>query len=126
MPTTVADTVSRAADVLADGLESHRRRLWGLAYRLTGSTQDADDVVQETFARWIEHAADNAPPSQLQIGQQIISNIEHFSAELQQNIEHFSTELQQIVAGDLSNLAGAHDNTARGPLFDLLHGFIIH
>ncbi len=30
---------------------AQRGRLWGLAYRLTGSTEDADDVVQEAFAR---------------------------------------------------------------------------
>jgi RNA polymerase sigma-70 factor (ECF subfamily) len=33
----------------------HRRLLWGLAYRMTGSAADADDVVQETLARVIEH-----------------------------------------------------------------------
>lgn len=31
--------------------ETHRRTLFGLAYRITGSASDADDVVQETFAR---------------------------------------------------------------------------
>jgi len=31
-----------------------RRRLWGLAYRLTGSAVDADDVVQEAFARLLD------------------------------------------------------------------------
>jgi hypothetical protein len=41
-------------------------------------------------------------------------------------IEHLSTEVQHIIAGDLSGLTGEHDNTAHGPLFDLLHGFIIH
>ncbi len=35
-------------------LEPHRRRLWGLAYRMTGSAADADELVQETFVRAIE------------------------------------------------------------------------
>jgi len=34
-------------------LASHRRKLFGLAYRMTGSAADADDVVQETFLRAI-------------------------------------------------------------------------
>lgn len=44
-------------------LASQRRRLWALGYRLTGSAADADDVVQETFARWIERASEGEPPS---------------------------------------------------------------
>jgi RNA polymerase sigma-70 factor (ECF subfamily) len=35
---------------------AHRRRVWGLAYRLTGTAEDADDVVQETFARLLERS----------------------------------------------------------------------
>jgi RNA polymerase sigma factor (sigma-70 family) len=32
----------------------HRRLLWSLAYRMTGSAADADDVVQDTFVRTLE------------------------------------------------------------------------
>ena len=35
--------------------EEHRRFLWGLCYRMTGSAADAEDVVQDTFVRAIEH-----------------------------------------------------------------------
>lgn len=33
---------------------AERRRLWGIAYRMTGSAEDAADVVQEAFARLLE------------------------------------------------------------------------
>jgi RNA polymerase sigma-70 factor (ECF subfamily) len=33
--------------------QSQRKRLWGLSYRLTGSAEDADDVVQEAFTRLV-------------------------------------------------------------------------
>jgi RNA polymerase sigma-70 factor (ECF subfamily) len=32
-------------------LEPHRQALWDVCYRMTGSAADADDLVQETFAR---------------------------------------------------------------------------
>src|SRR5215470_484216 len=41
------------ADQLATVFRVERRRLWGLAYRLTGSAEDAEDVVQETFERLV-------------------------------------------------------------------------
>ena len=38
--------------VAVDALfEAHRRFLWGLCYRMTGSASDADDIVQDTFVR---------------------------------------------------------------------------
>ena len=33
----------------------HRKFLWSLSYRMTGSAADADDVVQDTFVRAMEH-----------------------------------------------------------------------
>ncbi|MFE7129641.1 RNA polymerase sigma factor SigJ [Streptomyces sp. NPDC057638] len=38
------------ADLTA--FEQQRGRLWGIAYRITGSVADADDAVQETWLRW--------------------------------------------------------------------------
>jgi RNA polymerase sigma-70 factor (ECF subfamily) len=40
----------------AEQFETHRRFIWGLAYRITGSPADADDVLQETFVRALQHA----------------------------------------------------------------------
>jgi RNA polymerase sigma factor (sigma-70 family) len=43
--------------------ESHRRALWGIAYRMTGTVQDADDVVQDCFVRLLENPpADTTRP----------------------------------------------------------------
>jgi RNA polymerase sigma-70 factor (ECF subfamily) len=39
---------------MAEAFRAHERVVWGVAYRVTGSSADADDVVQETFARAVE------------------------------------------------------------------------
>ncbi|HVS24814.1 MAG TPA: RNA polymerase sigma factor SigJ [Gammaproteobacteria bacterium] len=47
MELETADSSGRAA-----AFEEHRRRLWGVAYRMLGSHADADDIVQEAYLRW--------------------------------------------------------------------------
>jgi RNA polymerase sigma-70 factor (ECF subfamily) len=43
-----------------DDFERHRRRLFGIAYRMLGAVSDAEDVVQEAYLRW--HRARAAGP----------------------------------------------------------------
>jgi len=47
--------------------EQHRSRLFGIAYRMLGTVDDAHDLVQETFLRWhdAEPSAIRAPESWL-------------------------------------------------------------
>jgi RNA polymerase sigma-70 factor (ECF subfamily) len=59
-----ASTADSPAPEAAALFRAHGRKLWALAYRLTGSAEDAEDVVQETFARLLAQpprAADTLP-----------------------------------------------------------------
>ncbi|WP_205863211.1 RNA polymerase sigma-70 factor [Planosporangium thailandense] len=53
-------------ELLAE-FEDQRSRLFGLAYRLLGSAEEAEDVVQDTFIRWsgVDRAAIVAPSAWL-------------------------------------------------------------
>jgi RNA polymerase sigma-70 factor, ECF subfamily len=49
-------------DRLRQEFQEHERSLWALLYRMTGSSADADDLLQETFKRAIER-----PPPRLDL-----------------------------------------------------------
>src|SRR5215468_2295607 len=46
--------------ISAQTFDEHKRCLWGMCYRMTGSAADADDIVQDTFVKALEK-----PPSDM-------------------------------------------------------------
>ena len=39
-------------EAVEEEFETHRRQMLGLAYRMTGSLSDAEDIVQDAYVRW--------------------------------------------------------------------------
>ena len=45
--------------ISAQTFDEHKRVLWGMCYRMTGSAADADDIVQDTFVKALERPPTN-------------------------------------------------------------------
>jgi RNA polymerase sigma-70 factor (ECF subfamily) len=58
----VAQALIQRAEA-GDLFGANRRRVFGIAYRITGSTEDAEDVVQEVFARLLERPPEKDGPA---------------------------------------------------------------
>jgi len=50
---------SAAVDAATESFVAHRNLLFTVAYELLGSAADAEDVLQETWLRWADRAADD-------------------------------------------------------------------
>ena len=48
---------------IADVFQSHRARLFGLAYRMLGSRAEAEDLLQEAYLRWHQSATQDIQSS---------------------------------------------------------------
>jgi len=46
--------VEQQMTISARAFDKHRRYLWGLCYRMTGSAADAEDLVQDTFVKALQ------------------------------------------------------------------------
>lgn len=57
------DDATTPNDGVSDLFQRHARSVWGLAYRMTGCAAEADDIVQETFTRAVEHGAPRDAPA---------------------------------------------------------------
>ena len=136
MPHTDATAVALARDGDSDAfralMERHGRAVYRLAHRMTGSPQDAEDVVQETFLRayrqlgrfesranfstWLHRIAVNCSIDLIrsrrhqETGHEA-ADLEHFEAAAEDRVDHsperllLSTEVQDRVSSAMAGLS---------------------
>jgi len=52
-------------DTVETFVEKHKPKLFGYLLRMTGDYEHASDIMQESFTRYLEHYADQAPSAAL-------------------------------------------------------------
>ena len=136
MPHTDATAVALARDGDSDAfralMERHGRAVFRLAHRMTGSPQDAEDVVQETFLRayrqlsrfesranfstWLHRIAVNCSIDLIrsrrhQESGHETADLEHFEAAAEDRVDHsperlmLSTEVHERVTAAMAALS---------------------
>jgi RNA polymerase sigma-70 factor (ECF subfamily) len=136
MPHTDAAAVALARDGDSDAfhalVDRHSRAVYRVAYRMTGNSQDAEDVVQETFLRaykqlgrfesranfgtWLHRIAVNCSIDLIRSrphreAAHDAPDLEHFGAALDEGTAAsperlmLSTEVQERISGAMSGLS---------------------
>src|SRR5262245_60048866 len=47
-------------NISAPAYEKYKKSLWNLTYRITGNAADSDDIVQETFLRFLQNQTEGS------------------------------------------------------------------
>jgi RNA polymerase sigma-70 factor (ECF subfamily) len=103
--------------------DENRRFLWGLCYRMTGSTADADDILQETFVRLLQRPpADTEEPLRPWLAR-VAVNLSRDALRRRRRQGYtgqwlpapFETENNEDVSAALDSAAGGHAPDSADP-----------
>ena len=88
---------------LREVFESHHRGLWGLCYRMTGSAADADEIVQDTYARVLERPPPDVERSLWPWVRRIAMNLSRDRLRARKSIQYVGEWLPQPIETDTAN-----------------------